>query len=54
MVRITKYSDILVNSQKLSLTIDTVYFQGKSNLLVQKNVNLQYDLKSANSQFERL
>lgn len=41
MVRITQYSDILMNAKKLFLTINAVDFQGNSDLLVKKNVNLQ-------------
>lgn len=40
MVRIPKYSDILMDAQKLSLAIDTVNFESQGNLLVQKNVYL--------------
>lgn len=41
MVRITQDSDILMNAQKLFLTVNAVDFQGNSDLFVQKNVNLQ-------------
>lgn len=41
MIRISQYSHILMNAKKLSFTVDTVDFQSKSNLFVEKNVNLQ-------------
>lgn len=40
MVRVSKYSDILMNAQKLSLAIDAINFESQGNLFVEKNVYL--------------
>lgn len=51
MVRIAQYSHILMNVEEASLAVRAIDFQGKSNLFVEKDVYLHYQLASSQSNY---